>query len=58
VAGQAKYGRTISWADLILFAGNCALEAMGFTTLGFGFGRDDVWEPEETWWGTRRRLAR
>ena len=48
---KQKYGRTISWADLILFAGNCACEAMGFKTLGFGFGREDIWEPEETWWG-------
>ena len=48
---KQTYGRRISWADLILFAGNCACEAMGFTTLGFGFGREDIWEPEETWWG-------
>ena len=48
---KQKYGRTISWADLILFAGNCACEAMGFKTLGFGFGREDIWEPEETMWG-------
>ena len=48
---KQTYGRRISWADLILFAGNCAFEAMGFTTLGFGFGREDIWAPEETWWG-------
>ncbi|HLG91358.1 MAG TPA: catalase/peroxidase HPI [Acidimicrobiales bacterium] len=49
---KQKYGRRISWADLIAFAGNCALEAMGFETFGFGFGREDIWEPEEdTYWG-------
>ncbi|MEA2902495.1 MAG: catalase-peroxidase, partial [Actinomycetota bacterium] len=41
----------ISWADLLVFAGNCALESMGFKTFGFGFGREDVWEPEEVFWG-------
>ena len=44
---KQKYGRKISWADLIIFAGNCAYEAMGFETLGFGFGREDIWAPEE-----------
>ena len=48
---KQKYGRKISWADLILFAGNCALESMGFKTFGFGFGRQDWWEPEEIFWG-------
>jgi catalase-peroxidase len=49
---KQKYGRKISWADLIIFAGNCAYESMGFKTFGFGFGREDVWEPDETYWGT------
>ena len=48
---KKKYGSKISWADLIIFAGNCAYESMGFTTFGFGFGRADVWEPEEIIWG-------
>jgi len=48
---KQKYGRKISWADLIIFAGNCAYESMGFKTFGFGFGRPDVWEPEEVVWG-------
>jgi catalase-peroxidase len=48
---KKKYGRKISWADLLVFAGNCALESMGFKTFGFAFGRDDVWEPEEVFWG-------
>ncbi|MCW3814343.1 catalase/peroxidase HPI [Micromonospora sp. DR5-3] len=48
---KQKYGRRISWADLLVFAGNCALESMGFKTFGFGFGREDVWEPEEIFWG-------
>ncbi|MFG2663685.1 catalase/peroxidase HPI [Streptomyces sp. NPDC048387] len=48
---KRKYGRKISWADLLVFAGNCALESMGFKTFGFGFGREDVWEPEEIFWG-------
>ncbi|NXY97909.1 catalase/peroxidase HPI, partial [Streptomyces sp. BR123] len=48
---KQKYGRQISWADLLIFAGNCALESMGFKTFGFGFGREDIWEPEEVFWG-------
>jgi catalase-peroxidase len=48
---KKKYGQKISWADLIAFAGNCALESMGFETFGFGFGREDIWEPEEIFWG-------
>jgi catalase-peroxidase len=48
---KQKYGRKISWADLLVFAGNCAYESMGFKTFGFGFGREDIWEPEEIFWG-------
>ena len=48
---KQKYGRKISWADLLVFAGNVALESMGFKTFGFGFGREDIWEPEEVFWG-------
>jgi catalase-peroxidase len=48
---KQKYGRKISWADLIIFAGNCAYESMGFKTFGFGFGRKDIPEPEEIFWG-------
>ncbi len=48
---KQKYGQQVSWADLLVFAGNCALESMGFKTFGFGFGRADVWEPEEVFWG-------
>jgi catalase-peroxidase len=48
---KQKYGRAISWADLLVFTGNVALESMGLQTFGFGFGRQDVWEPEEIFWG-------
>ena len=52
---KQKYGRKISWADLMIFAGNCALESMGFKTFGFAGGREDVWEPDETYWGTETK---
>jgi catalase-peroxidase len=48
---KQKYGRNISWADLMILAGNVALDSMGFKTFGFGGGRADVWEPEELYWG-------
>ncbi len=59
---KQKYGRKISWADLMILAGNCALESMGFKTFGFAGGREDIWEPEEdiywgaedTWLGDKR----
>ncbi len=49
---KKKYGRKISWGDLLIFAGNVAYESMGFKTFGFGFGREDIWEPDEIFWGS------
>ena len=61
---KKKYGSKISWADLLVFAGNVALESADFETFGFGFGREDIWEPEEilfgqedTWMGTDKRYS-
>jgi catalase-peroxidase len=49
---KKKYGRKLSWADLIIFAGDVAMQSMGFKTFGFGFGREDIYEPEEIFWGS------
>ena len=51
---KAKYGKKLSWADLFILTGNVSLESMGFDTFGFGGGRADVWEPDETYWGTEQ----
>jgi catalase-peroxidase len=52
---KKKYGKKISWADLMILTGNCSLESMGFKTFGFGGGREDVWEPEEdVYWGSEK----
>ena len=53
---KQKYGRKLSWADLMILTGNCALESMGFQTFGFGAGREDIWEPEEDiYWGSETK---
>ena len=53
---KQKYGKKISWADMLILAGNCALESMGFKTFGFGGGREDLWEPqEEVYWGSEKK---
>ena len=49
---KQKYGSKLSWADLLIFTGNVAMESMGFKTFGFGFGRRDIWEPDEIFWGS------
>ena len=55
LADQEKYGNRISWADLMILAGNMAYESMGFKTFGFAFGREDIWHPEkDIYWGAEK----